>query len=313
MGEKYLVTGGAGFIGSHLVESLLRSGHSVRVLDDFSTGRRENLAVVMDHPGFELMEGDIRDPQTVRHALASLSGIFHLAAFVSAPDSVKQPRISFEINAGGTFNVLEAARLRGPKRIVLASTAAVYGNCADLPCSESAMLRPVSPYGLDKLYGEQVARLFHQEYGLEPLALRLFNVYGPRQDPASPYSGVITKFIDCLRNDVQPIIFGDGHQTRDFVFVDDVVRACLAAMGGEYRGFRCYNVGSGENVSINALFSTLRDLCGKKIAPRHTHPRAGDLLHTRADIRAIRSDLGYAPEVYLPGGLSRLLTKLERD
>lgn len=308
---KTLVTGGAGFIGSHLCEGLLAHGHGIRVLDNFSTGKREHLAAILNHPDFELVEGDIRDPDTVAAAMAGMDGAYHLAAMVSVPQSVKEPRLSHESNAGGTFNVLEAARVAGVPRVVYASSSAVYGDNPVLPLTESAAPAPTSPYGLDKWYGEELARLYDAQYGLETMAMRFFNVYGPRQDPRNPYSGVITLFLDCLKNGSPPTIFGDGEQTRDFVHVTDIAAACLAAMRVKTTaaapspgsGCRVYNVASGERISINALYTHLQAITGVSTAAEYAPARAGDVLHTLGDISAIQGDLGYRPSVDLRSGL----------
>lgn len=304
--KRYLVTGGAGFIGSHLCGLLIGQGDRVRVLDNFSTGKTERLSTILGHQNFELIEGDLRDRETVFAALEGMDGVFHLGAMVSVPHSVENPHLSFQVNAGGTFNVLDGARTRGVPRMVYASSSAVYGNLSCPSFSESAVVRPLSPYGLDKWYGEETARVFHEQYGLETFSLRFFNVYGPGQDPANPYSGVITKFMDCLNNDRQPVIFGDGAQTLDYVHVDDVGRACAIAMEAKVGGFQVFNVGSGASVSVNALLDLLKTIAGSSVTPRHEGARKGDVLHTLGDIRAIRRELGYAPGVELRSGLSGL-------
>jgi nucleoside-diphosphate-sugar epimerase len=307
---RFLVTGGAGFIGSQIVEELLRRNHRVCVLDNFSTGKRENLAFAATHPEIQIIEGDIRQRDALADAMSGVDGVFHEAALVSVPASVERPDLSFEINAGGTFNVFEAARKAGVRRVVCASSAAVYGDNDALPLLETAVPRPLSPYGLDKLYGERLASLYQSLYGLETIALRYFNVFGPRQDPSSPYSGVISIFVDKLHSGSVPTIFGDGEQTRDFVYISDVVEANLKAMFADYRGFRVFNVGSGRRTSLNELFSELRLLIPSAVTPRYAEPRPGDIRHSLADISLIRQELGYTPVVTVAEGLRLLLASL---
>jgi UDP-glucose 4-epimerase len=302
---RFLVTGGAGFIGSHIVEALLRRQHQVRVLDDFSSGKQQNLPAV---PDLEILKGDIRDAETVGRAVDGVDGVFHEAALVSVPKSVEHPKESFEINAKGTFNVFQAARKAGVRRVVCASSAAVYGDTTELPLAESVAPRPLSPYGLDKWYGEQVGALFSSLYGQEIFALRYFNVFGPRQDASSPYSGVISLFADCLKSGKLPTIFGDGEQTRDFVYVGDVVDANLRAMFADYKGFRVFNVGCGKQVSLNQLYAELQQLTGNSLAAAYAPARAGDIRYSLADISLIQRELGYAPAFTLSQGLRLLLS-----
>lgn len=301
------MTGGAGFIGSHLAERLLGLGHAVRVLDDFSTGRPENLAFGRGCQALEVVEGDIRDAATVEGAMAGVAGVFHEAALVSVPRSVERPDLSFDINAAGTLRVFEAARRAGVRRLVYASSAAVYGDAHSPPLRESMTPAPLSPYGLDKLYTEHLGALYASLYGLEPVALRYFNVFGPRQDPRSPYSGAISIFVDRMSRGEAPTIFGDGEQTRDFVYVLDVVQANLAAMLGPWRGFRVFNVGRGERLTLNALVGMLGRLLGTAVEPRYAEARAGDIRHSGADIAAIAAALGYAPEWAVERGLAALV------
>ncbi len=307
---RFLVTGGAGFIGSHLVEALLHGGHRVRVLDDFSTGKYENLDFPRPGAALEIIEGDIRDSGVVRHAMRDVDGAFHEAALVSVPRSIEEPELSLAINAGGTLNVFEAARRTGVRRVVCASSAAVYGDSDRLPLAESTPLRPTSPYGLDKLYLEHLGALYASLHGLEAVALRYFNVFGPRQDPTSPYSGVISIFVDRLRRGEAPTIYGDGEQTRDFVYVGDVVRANLAAMGGLTRGFQALNVGAGRRVSLNALLSELAAVLGVTARATHAAARPGDIRDSQADIANIRAALGYTPRWSLREGLAALVGRV---
>lgn len=302
---RFLVTGGAGFIGSHIVEALLRRNHQVRILDNFSTGKRENLPA--DQASLEVLEGDIRESETVVRAVTGVDGVFHEAALISVPRSVEHPGESFEINARGTFNVLEAARRSKVRRVVYASSAAVYGDQTNLPLSETLPLRPLSPYGLDKMYGEQVGALYSSLYGVEGFALRYFNVFGPRQDAKSPYSGVISIFVDSVRSGNPPMIFGDGEQTRDFVYVADVVEANLKAMFAKYEGFRVCNVACGRQTSLNQLFKELLRLTGRSLTATYSPARAGDIRHSLADISLIKRELGYAPAYGLADGLDLLV------
>jgi nucleoside-diphosphate-sugar epimerase len=301
------VTGGAGFIGSHIVEELLRRNHQVRVLDNFSSGTRDNLKSVLPHNDLEILEGDVRDPATVERAVAGAGGVFHEAALVSVPASIEHPDLSLEINAKGTLHVFEAARNAGVRRVVIASSAAVYGDNPELPLKETLAPRPLSPYGLDKLYGEQLGALYSSLYGLEAIALRYFNIYGPRQDPRSPYSGVISIFVDRLRDGQAPTVYGDGEQTRDFVYVADVVDANIRAMSAEYRGFRVFNVASGRPTSVNQLLSELRSLTGNSLLTSYAAARAGDIRHSLGDFSLIQQELGYAPTYSLSEGLRLLL------
>ena len=304
---RFLVTGGAGFIGSHLVEHLLQTGHQVRVLDNFTTGKRENLAFGAGNSGLEISDGDIRDNAAVAAVMKGIDGVFHEAALVSVPKSVEQPALSFDINVKGTFTVFEAARQAGVRRVVYASSSAIYGNNADLPLSETAAPLPVSPYGLDKLYTEHLGALYQSLYGQQMLALRYFNVFGPRQDPGSPYSGVISIFVDRLKSGTAPTIYGDGEQTRDFVFVGDIVQANIKAMFADYSGFRVFNVGCGRQTTLNQLFSLLRDLAGKSVTPNYAAPRVGEVKYSVSDISKIQRELAYSPEFSLPEGLRLLL------
>jgi len=304
---RFLITGGAGFIGSHIVEHLLRSNHQARVLDNFTTGKRDNLAFATGNSNLEIVDGDIRDADAVASAMASIDGVFHEAALVSVPKSVEQPALSFDINVRGTFTVFDAARQAGVRRVVYASSAAVYGDNEHLPLSETELPIPLSPYGLDKLYTEHLGALYQSLYGQEMLALRYFNVFGPRQDPASAYSGVISIFVDHLKSGKVPRIYGDGEQTRDFVYVGDIVQANLKAMFSDYSGFRVFNVGCGRQTSLNQLLSQLKELTGSHVTPTYADARVGDVRHSLSDISRIQKDLGYAPAFSLAEGLRLLL------
>ena len=301
---KYLVTGGAGFIGSHLVGALNRLDHQVIVLDNLSSGRRENLAPYLGL-STQLVEGDVRDQSLVKNLLAEASGAFHLAALVSVPQSIERPMESFSINLEGTLNLLEASRKQGNKKIVFASSAAVYGNTHLSAVSENMLGKPVSPYGLHKLMCEQHADVYASLYNVNSAGMRFFNVYGPRQDPSSPYSGVISIFIDRLRRRQTPTIFGDGSQTRDFVYVGDVVQALIKAMKNEKQGFAAYNVGRGESVTINVLWQILCDVVGTDLPAEFGPAREGEIHTSLANISKIEAELGYKAEITLQEGLKK--------
>ena len=303
----FLVTGGAGFIGSHLVERLLRDGHAVRILDDFSSGRRDNLAFAGANDRLEVIEGDIRDAGTVCHAMRQVSGVFHQAALVSVPRSVEAPELSCDINARGTARVLDAARRAGVRRVVFASSAAVYGDAAELPVSERIPVRPLSPYGLDKLYAEQLGALHHALYGQETVPLRYFNVFGPRQDSSSQYSGVITLFVARLLRGEPVTIYGDGSQSRDFVYVADVVEANMRAMFGAYLGPAPLNVAGGLRTTLNTLVGMLGEILGVTPVVNYVDARAGEVHDSHADIETIRSVMGYAPQWTVRAGLEALV------
>lgn len=307
---RTLVLGGAGFIGSHLVERLFLQGHQVRVLDNLSTGKRENLANVAAN--VELVVGDLRDDATLTSAAKGCEVIFHQAAIVSVQRSLDEPRLTQAINLTGTLGVLEAARAAGVRRVVFASSAAVYGAGGDEPRRESMATFPESPYGLEKLAGEHYLRMWNELYGLETVALRYFNVFGPRQDPSSPYSGVISIFVDRLKRGVAPTIFGDGEQTRDFVHVSNIVEANYLA--GTAQGAQgVFNVASGATTSLNHLFATMCQIRGATLRPQYAAARPGDIRHSSADISLARERLGYVPRVALAEGLTQLLVDAADD
>ncbi len=302
---RYLVTGGCGFIGSHLVEALAARGCRVLVLDNLSSGHRENLAGIRDR--VELVEADVRDREAVARAARGVDGIVHLAALVSVADSVARPTDNHLDNATGTLHVLLAARKARARRVVLASTAAVYGNDPALPKREEMKPAPASPYAAAKLMGEHYQKIFHRLYGLETVSLRFFNVYGPRQDPRSPYSGVVSRFVDAFRRGAQPVILGDGRQTRDFVYVGDIVQGLLAALlPGAPADGSVYNLATGLPTSLLELLGELAAVVGRRVEPRFESARAGDIVHSLASIDAARARLGYAPSVPLREGLRRL-------
>ncbi len=293
-----LVTGGAGFIGSHLVEALLAQGARVRVFDNLSTGRREHLAGLQ----VEWFVADVRDLSEVRRAARGVDHVFHLAAMISVAETMADPPACYAVNVLGSLNVLETARAEGVKRVVLASSAAVYGDAAG-KAGEARPARPCSPYGASKLAMEQAARLYAEAYHLPTTCLRFFNVYGPRQRADSPYAAVIPQFIEGLLRGQPPAIYGDGHQTRDFVYVKDVARACLLAAEKAAGRGEALNIASGRSVSILDLYRTLQRLIPAASPPSFGPPRPGDIRHSRGDPRLARQALGYRPEVDLETGL----------
>jgi UDP-glucose 4-epimerase len=301
---KYLVTGGAGFIGSHIAEELLAAGHEVRVLDNLSSGYEKNIAGL----DVEFVKADVRDLDALRSAATGVDGVFHQAALVSVPESIEKPVENNEINVTGTLNVLLAARDCGVRRVVLASSAAVYGNAPDLPKREDMLPEPVSPYALGKIAGEYYLRVFAELYEIQAVSLRYFNVYGPRQDPSSMYSGVISKFADVLAGGGVPTIFGDGKQTRDFVYVKDVAAANLLAMGSENVGRgEVFNIGTGRQTSLLELLETLAGTFGRELTPDFAEARAGDIKHSVSDIARARATLNYEPRATLEEGLKALV------
>jgi nucleoside-diphosphate-sugar epimerase len=300
-----LVTGGTGFIGSHLVEALLIRGDTVRVLDDLSSGQLENLSHIIDRIDF--IEGNIRDSATVQQATTGVDFIFHLAALVSVPKSMAEPTEAELINAVGTLNLLNAAKAAGVQRLVLSSTCAVYGDDPTLPKTETMCPQPKSPYAISKLAAEYYCHIFNESFGLETVILRYFNIFGPRQDPSSAYSGVISIFVDKLSQGLAPIIFGNGQQTRDFVFVDDVVRANLLAAEAPKAAGEIFNIGTGRPISINQLFENLRHIFNRDLKPDYRPARTGDILHSYANPSRAKTVLGWQAQVDFEKGLKRLV------
>jgi UDP-glucose 4-epimerase len=298
-----LVTGGAGFIGSHLVDELVRRGQRVRVLDDFSTGKRANLTGT----SFELIEGDVRDLDTVRRAMVSVDYVLHQAALPSVPRSIADPATSHAVNATGTLNVLLAAHQAGVRRVVYASSSSVYGDTPELPRHEDMPTRPLSPYAVAKLAGENYCRVFTHVYGLPTVSLRYFNVFGPRQDPTSQYAAVIPRFITAMLDGKPPVVFGDGLQSRDFTYVTNVVQANLRACeSGDGIG-AVFNVGGGEQHTLLELVAVLNRILGTHHAPVFDAPRPGDVRHSLAAIDRGRVALGFQPEVGFEEGLRRTI------
>ncbi|MBO0797987.1 MAG: SDR family oxidoreductase [Blastocatellia bacterium] len=297
----YLVTGGAGFIGSHLVEALVRRGDRVRVLDNLITGKRENLEQFASR--IELIEGDIRDFETTRRAVEGVGIIFHEAAIPSVPRSVNDPVLNHESNINGTFNVLLAARDAGVRRLVYAASSSAYGERGTGAKVEDQLPSPLSPYAVAKLVGEYYCQVFTHVYGLETVALRYFNVFGPRQDPTSPYSGVISKFITALLAGEAPVVFGDGEQSRDFTYVANVVDANLRAAEAPEAAGHVINLGVRQRTSLNHVLAELQNIMGTSITPRYESARVGDVRHSLADITRAERLLGFKPLVGLAEGL----------
>jgi UDP-N-acetylglucosamine/UDP-N-acetylgalactosamine 4-epimerase len=310
-GRAALVTGGAGFIGSHLVDGLLDLGARVRVLDDLSNGKRENLAHCAGR--IEFLEGDIRDIAVCQKACEGIDVVFHQAALGSVPRSMKDPATSLAVNVGGTANVLTAARDQGARRVVYASSSSVYGDSPRLPKREGEEGRPLSPYALSKVVDEELAEVYERCFDLELVGLRYFNVYGPRQDPDGPYAAVIPRFFKACLVGEAPVIYGDGEQSRDFTFVTDAVAANLQASAAPRSACgRAYNIAGGRRTSINALAAAVREAVGGGPEPIHEAPRPGDVAHSLADLSAAGRDLGYAARVELSDGLGRSLDHYRR-
>jgi len=299
--KKALVTGGAGFIGSHIVDALVSSGCQVAVIDNLATGKLSNLKHIRDKISF--YEDDIRDRKALDTAVKDCGVIFHQAAVVSVPQTVEDPVGSAMVNEIGTLSVLESARKHNVKRVILASSCAVYGDDPKLPKNENMIPKPLSPYAVQKLTGEYYARLYHDLYGLETVCLRYFNVYGPRQDPTSPYSGVISIFMSKAVSKEAPVIYGDGKQYRDFVFVNDVVSANLLAASIDEASGKIINIGTGKYVAIDSLWKMACHLCSLNIKPEYKTPRDGDIVESVANINQAKAVLGFNPEYSFEKGL----------
>ncbi|HEX2897907.1 MAG TPA: SDR family oxidoreductase [candidate division Zixibacteria bacterium] len=299
---KFLITGGAGFIGSNTSHFLVNQGHGVRIIDNFSSGKKENLDGILND--IELINGDIRDFDLVKKAITGVDYVLHLAALASVPASIENPVLANDINVNGTLNVLEASRLTFVKKVVFASSSAVYGDTKELPIKESVTPRPLSPYAVGKLMGEYYARLYWEHYQLPTVSLRFFNVYGPRQNPDGDYAAVIPKFIQMLLNGKSPKVYGDGEQSRDFIFVDDAVQACfLAATNNEINGTE-FNVAYGSRSTLNQLIENLQLIMNTSVNAVHGGIRAGDITHSYADIARF-SSYGFKPKVDFKTGLRK--------
>lgn len=318
----YLVTGGGGFIGSHLVEELLRRGERVRVLDNFATGKRENLTEVVNALGaqrpaqaerlgshLEVVEGDVRSYHIVREAVDGVDFILHQAALPSVPRSVRDPLTTNEVNVVGTLNILNAGKEARVQRIVYASSSSIYGDLETLPKTEDMLPKPLSPYAVSKLAAEKYCQVFTRLYGLETVCLRYFNVFGPRQDPASQYSAVIPKFISMVAQGERPIVYGDGTQSRDFTYVSNVVQANLLACDAQpdCASGEVFNIAYGRRVTVNELVRLINELLGSSVEPIYAEARVGDVRHSLANIGKARQYLGYAPEVDFATGLQRCI------
>ena len=303
-----LVTGGAGFIGSHLVDGLLAAGYPVRVLDDLSTGYEANLA---HHRGtLKILRGDLRDSDAVRAAMTGVEVVFHLAAISSVQRSIIDPVESIDVNVRGAMQVLQTAQESGVRRVIIASSAAVYGDSDALPLKESAEPNPLSPYAVHKLACEHLCTVFSRMYGLETVALRYFNVYGSRQRPDAEYAAAIPRFVERLRRNQTPVIYGDGEQTRDFIHISDVVRANLLAAESAAAVGQVMNIASGQGASVNEVVRVLTELTGATVSPRYEQPQAGDIRDSVADIALARDLIGFEPAISLRAGLEQLIEQL---
>ncbi len=298
---KFLVTGGAGFIGSNIVGELLKRGHDVRVIDNFSSGKRENLKDFKKD--FELVEGDIRSYHILQQAVKGIEVVLHQAALPSVPRSIKDPITSNDVNVNGTLNILEASVYNGVRRVIYASSSSVYGDNPELPKNESMLPNPLSPYAVSKLAGEKYCSVFSRIYGLETIALRYFNVFGPNQDPSSQYSAVIPKFIKSIVNNEQPVIYGDGEQSRDFTFVSNVVDANILSATSKCESGIAMNCAFSGFITLNDLVDKINKNLGKNIKPLYEKPRAGDIKHSFADIKLAMEKINYKPEVDFDTGL----------
>jgi UDP-glucose 4-epimerase len=307
----YLVTGGAGFIGSHIVEELVRRGESVRILDNLSTGRKENLSAVLDNVDFR--DGDICDPGTLREVFTGVDYVIHLAALSSVVRSIEDPVATTQVNMIGTVQVLLASREAQVKRVVMAATGAAYGDNPVLPRVETQMPDPLSPYALVKLAGEYYGKIFHRLFGLEFVALRFFNVFGPRQNPKSPYTGVMSKFITAYLSGKTPTIFGNGEQSRDFVYVANIVNGTLLACERPGVAGKVINIGTGVGTTLNQTITLLNQILNVHVTPQYGPPRLGDVQHSTADISLARAVLGYEPLVSFEEGLRRTVAWLRTE
>ena len=309
--SKYLVTGGAGFIGSNIAEALVRRDEYVRVLDNLSTGKLQNLVGLDDR--IEFIKGDIRDLEQVRKAVKGVDYVLHQAALPSVPRSIKDPITTNAVNITGTLNVLVAARDAKVKRLIYAASSSAYGDTPTLPKREDMPAKSISPYGISKYVGEQYCQLFTELYGLETVSLRYFNIFGPKQDPHSPYSSVISIFMKAFLNGVSPKIYGDGEQSRDFTFVSNAVQANLLACHAKGATGQVFNIACGRRTTINELARLIRELLGSDVKPAHVAPRPGDIRHSFADISKAQTILGYEPKVDLTVGLMKTIDWFKTD
>jgi len=307
MTKQILVTGGAGFIGSHLVEKLLELGFFVKILDNFSTGKLENLAH-LDQNKIQIIKGDVSHFEEIFEAAQNVEAIYHEAALVSVPLSIQNPQLSFQINSLGSFNVFETARRLNISKVIYASSAAVYGTNQNLPLKETELCEPLSPYALEKHYTEQLAHLYFHLYGISSVGLRYFNVYGERQDPTSPYSGVISIFVDKLLKNQQITIFGDGEQTRDFIYVKDVISANILALEYSEKNAQIFNVGTQTSITINKLLFVLQTQLKTSIIPTYQPNRSGDIKDSCANNSKLKETLHWNPQFSIEEGFAYYLT-----
>jgi len=298
---NFLVTGGAGFIGSNIVGELLKRGHRVKVLDNFSSGKRENLKDFADD--IELIEGDIRSYHIVQQAVKDVEVVLHQAALPSVPRSIKDPITSNDVNVNGTLNILDASVSSGVRRVVYASSSSVYGDNPELPKNEGMLPNPLSPYAVSKLAGEKYCSVFSRIYGLETIALRYFNVFGPNQDPSSQYSAVIPKFIKAISNDESPLIYGDGEQSRDFTYVSNVVEANILSSVAKCESGIAMNCAFSGFITLNELVKKINENLNKNIVAKYEDPRAGDIKHSFADINFAKKKIDYSPKINFENGL----------
>ena len=303
--SKYLITGGAGFIGCNMARFLLGKGHDVVVLDNFSTGKRENVTDILGR--IELIEADIRDRGAIERAATSCAAIFHLAALGSVPRSVEDPLTSHDVNVNGTINVLEVARSKGPRRVVFAASSSAYGNQVELPKHEKMVPSPISPYAASKLAGESYMQAYAASYGLETLCLRYFNVFGPFQDPQGAYAAVIPAWVSRLLRGQSPIVYGDGEQSRDFCYIGNVCQANWLAANADAKACngQTLNIACNKSTSLNEILKLLNRLLGTKVEAIYQPLRAGDVKHSLADISAAAAVIGYKPEVFFEEGLKK--------
>ncbi len=302
---KYLITGGAGFIGSNLAEELVRRGHTVRILDNFSTGSEDNLKSIKDR--IEIIEGDLRNYHNVREAVDGMDFVLHQGALPSVPRSVRDTLSSNEVNVTGTLNVLYAGRDAGVKRFVMASSSSVYGDTPTLPKQEDMIPMPLSPYAVSKLAGEKYFQVFANIYGMHTVALRYFNVFGPKQNPDSQYSAVIPKFIKAMLKDESPVIYGDGEQSRDFTYISNTVDVNILAAEADCPPGVVMNCAVHQRTTLNELVEQINKILGKNIKPQYTDPRPGDVKHSFADIERLKQTLNYEPTVLFEEGLRRTI------
>lgn len=300
---NYLITGGAGFIGSNIAKRLVRDGESVRVIDNFSTGKRNNIDEIKDK--IDLIEGDIRDTGTVLKAVKDVDFIIHQAALPSVPRSIKDPITANDVNVTGTLNLLNAAKNLKIKRFVYASSSSVYGDTPILPKREDMPPNPQSPYAVTKLTGEYYCSVFYKVYGLPTVSLRYFNVFGPFQDPESQYAAVIPKFINAILHHNSPVVYGDGEQSRDFTFIDNVVDANILSCRNDKSSGKVFNIACGNRYTLNRLLTEVSYLTGNKANPQFIEPRSGDIRHSQADISSARELIGYRPKIDFREGLKR--------